>query len=96
LVLTRAGGFGGGTFVAAVARGGAGVLARVRLGGARVPSPMPPTPSAAGDAGCVLTAGVRRRGTTGAGALASAAGSAAGLRRRGGGFGGTGSSMRRV
>jgi len=76
----------------AVVRGGAGALARGRLGGAGVAATgsVPPT---GGD--CVLVTGARRRGVTGAGVLASATESSAVLRRRGG-FGGAGSSMRRV
>jgi len=90
--LTRAEGVGVAGDCDAVARGVAGTLARGRLGGARVAA-AGSVPSAAG--GCVLVTGARRRGVTGAGALASATGSSAVLRLRGG-FGGAGSSMRRV
>jgi len=83
---------GDATFGAAAVRVVAGA-ARVRFGTARV-APADSGISAMG--GGVFVGGARRRGVTGPGVPESTPGSAAVLRLRGGGFGGTGSSMRRV
>jgi len=79
-------------FGAAAVRVGTGA-ARARFGAARV-AVAGSGVSATG--GSVFVGGARRRGVCGAGAPESTPGSAAVFRLRGGGFGGTGSSMRRV